>query len=172
MNGLGVSVNMKSPLSGSGRRCKPVLSRFCVLSCLDQNFQKQGTRENRAAAEHREVKRIFRWKPIVCAALLLPLPGQCAAAELASHAARAVVQRESEEALEAKRFAERLKRHQRRHFTEERREFRRLQARIEKQRRMRKARMKAFQFATARRHAAERALSRQKTRTTRDAGRP
>ena len=61
-----------------------------------------------------------------------------------------------EDISDAKRFAERVKRHQRRHFTKQRREFRKLQARLESQRRLGKARIKARQFATARRQAAQR----------------
>lgn len=58
---------------------------------------------------------------------------------------------------DAKRFAARLKQHQRRHFSQRKREFRKQQQRLEAQRRIRRARLKAHQFAAARRHAAERA---------------
>ncbi len=58
---------------------------------------------------------------------------------------------------DAKRFAARLKHHQRRQFSQRRREFRKQQQRLEAQRRMRRARLKAHQFAAARRHAAKHA---------------
>ena len=62
-----------------------------------------------------------------------------------------------EETGDAKRFAERLKRHQRHHFTKQGRDFRKLQAWLENQRSLRQARIKARQFAAARRRAQTRA---------------
>jgi len=59
---------------------------------------------------------------------------------------------------DAKRFADRIKRHQRRHFAKKRREFKKHQLRVESQRRIRRASGKARQFAAARRRAAWHAL--------------
>jgi hypothetical protein len=61
---------------------------------------------------------------------------------------------------DAKRFADRLKRHQIRSFVHKRRNFRKHQLRLEKQRHLRRARIKARQFAAARRRAAKHALHR------------
>ncbi len=66
------------------------------------------------------------------------------------------------DAGDAKRFSARLKLHQRRHFSKKRREFRQQLQRMETQRRVRKARIKARAFAAARRHAAQHAPGRRK----------
>jgi exonuclease VII large subunit len=72
----------------------------------------------------------------------------------------------NEDEDDAKGFAARLKQHQRRHFSQRKREFRKQQQRLEAQRRSRKAKLKAHQFAAARRHAAENA-PKHKLHTTR-----
>jgi hypothetical protein len=124
---------------------------------------------------HRKRDRLPRWKRYAGAGLitfgsqLCPWIGDAAAGEPSLHSVRAHTQREIKDADagrdrgDAKRFAERLKRHQRRHFTKQRREFRKAQQRLESQRRLRKARIKARQFAAARRHAAQHALKRKQT---------
>lgn len=61
---------------------------------------------------------------------------------------------------DAKRFADRIKRHQIRRFVHKKREFRKHQQRLEKQRHLRRARIKARQFAAARRRAAKHARHR------------
>jgi hypothetical protein len=61
---------------------------------------------------------------------------------------------------DAKRFAARIKRHQIRGFVHKRREFRKHQLKLEKQRHLRRARTKARQFAAARRRAAKHARHR------------
>ncbi len=61
---------------------------------------------------------------------------------------------------DAKRFAARIKRHQIQRFVHKKREFRKHQLRLEKQRRFRRARTKARQFAAARRHVAKHARHR------------
>lgn len=70
------------------------------------------------------------------------------------------------EASDAKHFAARLKRQQRRHFSIKRREFKKLQLRLETQRRVRKARIKARQFAAARRHAAQHSPDRRRRKAS------
>lgn len=119
--------------------------------------------------EHGRANRTSGWKLRAFAGLIalgLHMDGQAFAGEPSLLALRAHPQRESVGGVsDAQRFAERVKRHQRRHFSKERREFRRLQARLEKQRRMRKARMKARAFAAARRRA-ERALGGRGIRAT------
>ena len=74
------------------------------------------------------------------------------------------------ESSDAKRFAERIKRHQGRHLAKRKREFRNQQLRLESQRsalKQKRARAKAHQFAAARRHAA---LSAQNHRRHADPG--
>jgi hypothetical protein len=121
-------------------------------------------------AVHRKGKKTARWRLFAYAGVIAfgssaPLGWNmhAAAGEPSLHSVRALAQRESkgagvdEEAGDAKRFAERLKRHQRRHFTKQKRDFLKLQARLESKRRLRKAKLKARQFAAARRHAAQHA---------------
>ena len=77
-------------------------------------------------------------------------------------------QRDNEAVLQegsgdAKRFAARLKHHQRHNFTQRRREFRKQQVRLEAQRRLTKAKLRAHQFAAARRHAAGHAVKHKQT---------
>jgi hypothetical protein len=129
-------------------------------------------------AQHRKEGGTPRWIHFACAGFialgshLCFLIGHAAAGEASSRSLRALAHRESNETAaadengDAKRFAERLKRHQRRHFTKQKREFRTLQARLESQRSLRKARMKARQFAAARRHAAGHASKHRQTHTT------
>ena len=116
---------------------------------------------------HRKGKKTPRWRLFAYAGFIAfgggaPLGWNVhAAGEPSLHSVRALAQRGKagidEETGDAKRFAERLKRHQRRHFTKQRRDFRKLQARLESQRRLRRAKLKARQFAAARRHAAQHA---------------
>jgi hypothetical protein len=61
---------------------------------------------------------------------------------------------------DAKRFSDRLKRHHIRSFVRKRRNFRKHLLRLEKQRHLRRARIKARQFAAARRRAAKHARRR------------
>jgi hypothetical protein len=63
--------------------------------------------------------------------------------------------REQKAQLEAKRFADRVKRHLGRQFAKRKQQFERHLVRIEKRRRVHKRHSKALQFAAARRHAAK-----------------
>jgi hypothetical protein len=142
---------------------------------------------------HRNETGDRRWRLLVCAllgSLLCGLAGEAAAQEsfpraglddgggtlreggfLASRFRMRRLKPRDEEAAtilesgDAKRFAARLKRHQRRQFSKKRRDFKKQQLRLETQRRARKARIKAHQFAAARRHAAQQAPSRRRTKT-------
>ena len=128
---------------------------------------------------NRKGKKTPRWRLFAYAGLIAfggsaPLGWnvQADAGEPSSHSVRALAQRGNkgagidEETGDAKRFAERLKRHQRRHFTKQRREFHKVQVRLDSQRRLRKAKMKARQFAAARRHATQH-VPKHKAHTTR-----
>jgi len=165
------------------RFARAAMRHFCrsfdTLSCLDQNHEGEiGRFKRKGRAVHRKGEGIPRWRHFVRAGLialgahLCLLIGHASAGAPSSHSVRALAQRESKEAGidgdtgDAKHFAERLKHHQRRHFTKQRREFRKAQLRLESQRRLRKARMKARQFAAARRHATQHA-PKHKTHTTR-----
>ena len=116
---------------------------------------------------HHKRERCPCWRRLACAAGIALGSYLCGHATAAERPSRTMAEAARvEEDREASRFAERVKRHQRRHFSKERREFHRLQARLEKQRRMRKARMKARQFAVARRHVAEQASKHRLARET------
>ncbi len=76
----------------------------------------------------------------------------------------------NEDGSEAKHFAARLKHHQQRHFSQRRREFRKQQRRLEAQRRLRKAKLKASQFAEARRRATQHAPRRKQMHMNSEGG--
>jgi hypothetical protein len=177
MNGLAASVNTKTPHCGSRvLQCGPFVEVF--ISCLAwTKILRADLEVKQKRAQHRKEGGIPRWMHFACAGFialgshLCVLIGHAAAGEASSRSVRALAHRESNETAadengDAKRFAERLKRHQRRHFTKQKREFRTLQARLESQRSLRKARMKARQFAAARRHAAGRASKHRQAHTT------
>ncbi len=137
---------------------------------MDQNLEGEiGRLQQKGRAVHRKREVSPRWRHFAGAGLialgshLCFFAGHAVAGEASSHSVRPHAQRENKEAAidedtgDAKRFAERLKRHQRRHFTKQRREFRKVQLRLDSQRRLRKARIKARQFASARRHATQHA---------------
>ena len=142
-----------------------------MVALLGPNLEGEVRRVKRKKGTlHRKGKKTARWRLFAYAGLIAfggsaPLGWnvQADAGEPSSHSVRALTQRGNkgagidEETGDAKRFAERLKHHQRRHFTKQRRDFRKLQARLESQRRLRRAKLKARQFAAARRHAAQRA---------------
>jgi hypothetical protein len=159
---------------------QPFCRGFDTLSCMDHSPEGGIARsKQKGRAVHRKRDRIPRWKRFAGAGLiafgsqLCPWIGHAAAGEPSLHSVRAHTQREIKDADigrdsgDAKRFAERLKRHQRSHFTKQRREFRKVQQRLESQRRLRKAKIKARQFAAARRHATEHAPKRKQTHVTR-----
>lgn len=170
MNGAGLPVNTKTPHCGS-RMLQFGSFAEALIWWLDWTNEGEVQRLMRKKGTvHRKGKKTPRWRLFAYAGLIAfcgsaPLGWnlQATAGETSSHAVRALVQRGSkgagidEETGDAKRFAERLKHHQRRHFTKQRRDFRKLQARLESQRRLRRARLKARQFAAARRHAAQHA---------------
>jgi hypothetical protein len=81
--------------------------------------------------------------------------GPCAQQAAAGWKTVIVDLREQKVQIQAKRYADRVKRHLRRSFTKHRQQFRRHLVRIEKRRRAHKRRRKARQFAAARRHAAK-----------------
>jgi len=139
-----------------------------MVALLGPNLEGEVRRVKRKKGTlHRKGKRwrLFAYAGLIAFGGSAPLGWnvQADAGEPSSHSVRAITQRGSkgagidEETGDAKRFAERLKHHQRRHFTKQRRDFRKLQARLESQRRLRRARLKARQFAAARRHAAQHA---------------
>jgi hypothetical protein len=158
---------------------RPFCRGFDTLSCMDHN-RKGGTgRSKKGRGVHRDREGIARWTHFAAAGLvalgshLCLWIGHAAAGEPSSHSVRTHAQRDSKDtaidgdAGDAKSFAERLKRHQRRHFTKQGREFRKVQLQLESQRRMRKARTKARQFAAARRHATRHAPRHKQTHATR-----
>jgi hypothetical protein len=81
--------------------------------------------------------------------------GPCAQQAAAGWKTVLVDLREQKAQIEAKRFADRVKRHLGRSFAKRKRQFERHQVQIEKRRRAHKRHSKARQFAAARRHAAK-----------------
>jgi hypothetical protein len=159
---------------------RPFCRGFDTLSCMDHIPEGRIARsKQKGRTVHRKRDRLPRWKRFAGAGLiafashLCPWIEPSAAGEPSLHPVRAHPQREIKDADigrdtgDAKHFAERLKRHQRRHFTKQRREFRQAQQRLESQRRLRKAKIKARQFAAARRHAAQHAPRRKQTHAPR-----
>ena len=171
MNGAELSVNTKTPHCGS-----PMLQFGSFAEALvwwlawTKSWSEVRRLKRKRSTLHRKGKKTSRWRLFAYAGLIafggsasLGWNMQATAGEPSLHSVRALAQRGSkgagidEETGDAKRFAERLKHHQRRHFTKQRRDFRKLQARLESQRRLRRAKTKARQFAAARRHAAKHA---------------
>ena len=81
--------------------------------------------------------------------------GPCAQQAAAGWTTVLVDLHEQKAQIEAKRFADRVKRHLGRSFAKRKQQFDRHQAQIEKRRRVHKRHSKARQFAAARRHAAK-----------------
>jgi hypothetical protein len=155
---------------------RPFCRGFDTLSCMDHIPEGRIARsKQKGRAVHRKRDRLPRWKRFAGAGLiafgsqLCPWIGPAVAGEPSLHSVRTHTQRETKDADigrdtgDAKHFAERVKRHQRRHFTKQRREFRKAQQRLESQRRLRKAKIKARQFAAARRRATQHAPRRKQT---------